>query len=360
MLYPMSAELNVSSTGNVDIGTTVSSVYKLHIVGEHRHLLMSATGANSDVTVHGEPTGAGGLYLSCVSGGEFISFSNSGGETMRIDAVGNVGIGTHTPNAMLDVAGSASIDEDLEVADRVTATEVHTDDLSTTGGVNPTYDADFGSAYANNMKSKYLEVIYNATCHDMDVVSPNSNVNGILRAKYTGSDTSDTPAVSGISEPTPYYGIGGKFVGGYTGVQGWATMSGDGQRFGGWFEANGGDNYNCGVYGRAYDPDHAGYGRGVWGWCSQQDGYAGYFSGDAHVTGSLSKGGGSFKIDHPLDPENKYLYHSFVESPEMMNVYNGNALLDANGEAWVELPDWFETLNRDFRYQLTCIAGLLT
>jgi hypothetical protein len=75
------------------------------------------------------------------------------------------------------------------------------------------------------------------------------------------------------------------------------------------------------------------------------------------VIGNLSKGGGSFKIDHPLDPANKYLYHSFVESPDMMNVYNGNVVLDANGEAVVVLPDWFEALNRDFRYQLTCIGG---
>ena len=75
------------------------------------------------------------------------------------------------------------------------------------------------------------------------------------------------------------------------------------------------------------------------------------------VTGTLSKGGGSFKIDHPLDPENQYLYHSFVESPDMMNVYNGNVVLDEGGEATVELPEWFEALNRDFRYQLTCIGG---
>ncbi|HMB90044.1 MAG TPA: hypothetical protein VKP65_04300, partial [Rhodothermales bacterium] len=52
--------------------------------------------------------------------------------------------------------------------------------------------------------------------------------------------------------------------------------------------------------------------------------YAGLFNGDVWVTGTLSKGGGSFKIDHPLDPANKYLAHSFVESPDMMNVYNGN------------------------------------
>jgi hypothetical protein len=41
----------------------------------------------------------------------------------------------------------------------------------------------------------------------------------------------------------------------------------------------------------------------------------------------------------------------------MMNVYNGNVILDARGEAWVPLPDWFEALNRDFRYQLTAIGA---
>jgi hypothetical protein len=84
--------------------------------------------------------------------------------------------------------------------------------------------------------------------------------------------------------------------------------------------------------------------------------YAGYFAGNAHVSGTLSKGAGSFKIDHPLDPENKYLQHSFVESPDMMNVYNGNVTLGANGEATVTLPDYFEVLNKDFRYQLTAIG----
>jgi hypothetical protein len=75
-----------------------------------------------------------------------------------------------------------------------------------------------------------------------------------------------------------------------------------------------------------------------------------------HVTGTLSKGAGSFKIDHPLDPTNKYLYHSFVESPDMKNIYDGVATLDAEGRAWVELPAWFEALNKDFRYQLTTLG----
>jgi hypothetical protein len=74
------------------------------------------------------------------------------------------------------------------------------------------------------------------------------------------------------------------------------------------------------------------------------------------VTGNLSKSGGSFKIDHPLDPDNKYLSHSFVESPDMMNIYNGNVTTDANGDAVITLPEWFEALNKDFRYQLTVIG----
>jgi hypothetical protein len=89
--------------------------------------------------------------------------------------------------------------------------------------------------------------------------------------------------------------------------------------------------------------------------------YAAVLAGNVAVYGSLSKGGGSFKIDHPLDPKNKYLYHSFVESPDMLNLYQGIATLDEQGEGWVELPEWFCTLNRDFRYQLTPLgpnAGL--
>jgi hypothetical protein len=79
--------------------------------------------------------------------------------------------------------------------------------------------------------------------------------------------------------------------------------------------------------------------------------------GNLDVLGNVSKSGGSFKIDHPLDPGNKYLYHSFVESPDMKNIYDGVATLDVNGEAVIEMPDWFSALNRDFRYQLTCIGG---
>jgi hypothetical protein len=111
-----------------------------------------------------------------------------------------------------------------------------------------------------------------------------------------------------------------------------------------------------GVVGRAVAP--AGVNYGVYGEAVSPLGYAGFFAGHAHVTGTLSKSAGSFKIDHPLAPEDKYLYHSFVESPDMKNVYDGLVTTDAEGLAVVELPRWFEALNRDFRYQLTVIGQL--
>jgi hypothetical protein len=91
-------------------------------------------------------------------------------------------------------------------------------------------------------------------------------------------------------------------------------------------------------------------------------GLAGYFNGDVEVkgdldvTGTVTKGGGAFRIDDPLDPAHKFLQHSFVESPDMMNVYNGNVVTNGKGFATVRLPAYFQALNRDFRYQLTIVG----
>ncbi|MGA9168708.1 MAG: hypothetical protein WBZ20_01005 [Nitrososphaeraceae archaeon] len=105
----------------------------------------------------------------------------------------------------------------------------------------------------------------------------------------------------------------------------------------------------CGVYGVS------GNGTGLYGESGMY--YAAILNGKVKITGNLEKAGGSFKIDHPLDPANKYLCHSFVESPDMKNVYDGVVALDEKGEAEIELPDWFGILNKDFRYQLTAIGA---
>jgi hypothetical protein len=143
-----------------------------------------------------------------------------------------------------------------------------------------------------------------------------------------------------------------------TGVRGVAT--GDGVVG---FSMGGSSIVDGGIHGFGLQPNgngvigeaHSGASAfGVWG--RSNTGFAGVFDGKVHVNGTLTKSIGGFKIDHPLDPENKYLFHSFVESPDALNVYCGNATTDEDGTVTVALPDYFEALNQDFCYQLTVIG----
>jgi hypothetical protein len=94
---------------------------------------------------------------------------------------------------------------------------------------------------------------------------------------------------------------------------------------------------------------------GVYGISST--GYAGWFDGNVNVTGGCCAAAeGTFKIDHPLDPENKYLVQSAVQSADMASIYSGNATTNAKGEVVVTLPSYIEALNKDFRYQLTVMG----
>ncbi len=63
-----------------------------------------------------------------------------------------------------------------------------------------------------------------------------------------------------------------------------------------------------------------------------------------------------FQIDHPLRPETHYLNHFCAEGPEPYNLYRGTVMLDARGEAWVQLPDYFEAINRDPTISLTPVG----
>jgi hypothetical protein len=102
-----------------------------------------------------------------------------------------------------------------------------------------------------------------------------------------------------------------------------------------------------GVYGR-FAPAAA-YGYGVVG--------EGNFFGMLSLGDSGATGVKAFQIDHPLDPENKYLRHYSMESPEVLNMYRGNVVLDANGEATVILPSYFDAININCSYHLTAIGS---
>jgi hypothetical protein len=122
---------------------------------------------------------------------------------------------------------------------------------------------------------------------------------------------------------------------------------------------NGTGSLGIGVWG-----SHAGSGYGVYGFApsgfgvvgESNTGWAGFFNGNVRVNGTLSKSAGGFTIDHPLDPAHKYLSHSFVESPDMKDVYDGVVVTDRRGFAVVRLPRYFQVLNRSFRYQLTIVG----
>ncbi len=289
----------------VGIGlTNPSAVLHLHGPDNNIRLTNSNTGTNWN----------DGIQLSSVSNGSldaslwnrengYLGFGTNNTERVRITADGKVGIGMSSPTAKLEVTAEG-----------------------------------FPILRAGDFKANY----------------PDQNTH-VVHAEYTGTSNYDAIAVYGKSTPAQNYGTGAYFEGGYVGAWGQVYPTTIGNYYGVRAGVNGGSGTNYGLYGWAHN---GATNYGVWGTASGgTTNWAGYFSGNVNVTGTLSKGGGSFKIDHPLDPANKYLYHSFVESPDMMNVYNGNVILDANGVAKVELPAYFEALNKDFRYQLTCIGG---
>ncbi len=171
-------------------------------------------------------------------------------------------------------------------------------------------------------------------------VTSNTSTDSVSRAlvAIANNSTWESHGVFGlgVTNGTGTFALGGYFMGFE------ASDFGTGIGVGG--NAVGGED-RWGVYGAAGGSTATGH-------------LAAMFNGNVTISGNISKGGGTFQIDHPLDPENKYLYHSFIESPDMMNVYNGNTVTDANGYATITLPNYFDALNSDYRYQLTPIGAL--
>ncbi len=209
-----------------------------------------------------------------------------------------------------------------------------------------------------------------------------TGVRGVANARGSFNNYGGTFEANGDGGKGVYAVANGAYG---TGVDGFAFASGDVTNYGGHFVANGNTGYgvfaDClstsgtGVWGRGYngiygvsypspngngvvgEANNGGSAYGVWG--KSTSGYAGYFTGPVYVTGNLGAGGTKpFKIDHPLDPANKYLMHYAVESPTVQNMYNGTILLDAYGEAVVQLPDYFEAENAEpFTYTLTPVGA---
>ena len=196
------------------------------------------------------------------------------------------------------------------------------------------------------------------------VYGVNDNVNaaaGVFGRSVNGwgtrGDSDNGDGVYGQTNATNRGGVVGRADNGY-GVSGYSA-----NRYGVWGRSNGIGGGTAGVYGLADSLSGIGVfgeanGLGSSGVVGKSiNGLAGTFIGNVGILGQLDASDKHFKIDHPVDPANQYLVHASVESAERMNIYDGIVILDALGEATVTMPDWFEALNRDFRYQLTSING---
>lgn len=341
------------TTGVVALGVDFAGSGAVSTVArsDHHHFGGSWSGsaaASGLSVVNVAPTGfaAGlqGVSASSLGRGVFgLAASTAGaahgvmGQSDSTGGTGVLGSATATSGLTSGVWGLNASPDGRGVFGRATST------TGATSGVwgealSPAGRGVFGSATASTGSSVGV--------HGQSAGPTGAGVSGLATA--VGPTAPPNPVPAGVRGRADFgYGVEARSAN-YTGVYA------EGLAFG--VQAFNQDDAGAAVLGWAENPTPGSLAIGVAGFAEGAN-RAGLFSGNVEILGTLSKTAGSFVIDHPLDPANKYLVHSFVESADMKNVYDGVATLDARGEAVVLLPGWFEALNRDFRYQLTAIGA---
>jgi len=267
-----------------------------------------------------QPNGGGQLGFETNAGAAATS------QRMLIDHNGNVGIGTGNPAARLDVAGDAKFGGPLSVRGALTvegAAQIAGDlNVAGQGKFNGPLSVQ-GTLTTSGAARIGGDVTVTGKLTAARLTGDGAGLSNVTLADNSITSTKLAQDGASLSKVT-----GGKMV-----------MSADRLEVVGYMQLNGPLNVLGGFTAGSAAPNPI----------SQ-------IYGNLHVQGRLTAGVKTFRIDHPLDPENKYLSHSSVESPDVMNIYNGNITTDTEGNATVVLPDYFEALNRDFRYQLTVIG----
>lgn len=283
-------------------------------------------------------------------------------ERARIDQNGNVGIGTPTPGFPLTFADQYGAKISLYGQSGNHAGFGVQDSLLQVYGANSATDIAFGygssTSFSEVMRIKGTGRVGVGVSNPAALLHSRTTTNGLSAIRGEGNAVAAV-GVEGTTTDGAGIGVLGRATsstGFNFGVAG-RTSSSDGVGVSG--EATLATGSNTGVYGYAHGADGYGVfgeadganGVGVHGQASAGSDYGVFSSGNIAASGTKS-----FVIDHPLDPSNQTLRHYCAEGPEPMNEYSGVIALDENGEAVVMLPDYFESINRDIRYQLTCIG----
>jgi hypothetical protein len=333
----------------------------------------SGTGA-AVMGVQGEATSAGATGTSY--GGFFTAVDGIGvgvlGRSAGVNGAGVFGQATASTGANYGVHG---------VSSSPTGYGVYGEDTATSGTPYGVY----GLTHAPFSYGVYGE----CTDHNgAGVYGVSSNATAFSSVGVLGSSNT-TPYGYGVYGTSPSYGVfgytegaGGIGVYGETtdpsgrGVIGWA-FTGSGNAYGVWGQSD--STSGRGVFGNAGNPSGTTYGgrfeadstagRAVYGLgnatgasdapygvrgqvSTATAGFAVYAVGDMGASGVKP-----FRIDHPQDPANKYLLHYAAESPEVLNIYRGTVTLDGAGEATVDLPPYFASINKSPSYQLTAVGA---
>ncbi len=326
----------------------------------------NGTSTGTKYGVYGNATGPGTLWA-----GYFNGNVNSTGS---LNVGGSIGIGTAATAKSISIAGTSN-NGDIEMSDTYPFINM---DVIGTGNAGFSMRDDSALEFELYYSTNDDALIFNHWTGPGTELTINSAGRVYTGGNFGIGTTAGSNGALTMAPGNNDYGIfmdhnqtlSGTTYGIYMDLDN--TYSNSASTYGVYSTAlkDGGTYSVYGVYGYAYGTATGnkyglyGYGTGsgtrygIYASCGISNGnYGAYFYGNCDITGGYAKSYSMNKIDHPLDPENKYLYHSSVESPDMMNVYNGNIILDNQGEAWVDLPNYFEAYNEEFRYQLTCIGG---
>jgi hypothetical protein len=372
-----------SSSGQGVIGTS-SALYGAGVLGKANNVGVYGTNPTGGAGVYGDSvTGTGVVgYASAASGQNYgVAGQSDSDSGYGVSGLATAGAGTANFGVVGTLVGPSGIDlsglragvwGDSSVGDGVLGTSGALYGAGVVGkannvgvyGTNPTGGAGvygdsvtgfgvYGVASASSgtnygvygVSNSTIGIAVKGTCSAGTGVSGESTsglgVYGVSSSGYAGKfESTSNTAVYGISyDSSSSSNDGGYFAANSQYGSGVAANT-TGQNAAGVFGlATHTTGFNWGVYGRTYSGTN---GFGVF-----SDGRFG------------SSGTKSFQIDHPLDPENKYLSHYCAEGPEPQNIYNGLIALDAAGEAWVELPAYFASINREPRYTLTAVGAAM-